>query len=278
MRTFLRIFDRLHAIPETNPAFSPENWCRSQPCWTWVRGQKKIVITQPTSTFFVYALGLLTTCAGVHFCLQNAGQLSRYWWGASLLLWGVGALLAGTSYQAFAYHIKCSGRQVSSWTSWWEVIYLLLQQLSIDAMLVAVALSCTQGLLQDIVIATAAIIAVSYVVVTLYGAFIPIKSLITFERMVLISCPIYVFLLFLNGWRLFRYGQDSDMSYLITWFGLVIIMFFYWLYGRLGIANNLWKRGCWFSDNDVLHIGLILWVLYIDIALLPQVADALLAA
>ena len=35
----------------------------------------------------------------------------------------------------------------------------------------------------------------------------------------------------------------------------------------------LWARGLWFSDNDVLHIGLIMWVVYVDRAVGYQVTD-----
>ena len=56
-----------------------------------------------------------------------------------MLLGGLAALAAGTSYQAFGYQIKCVGQETCAWTSWWEVIYLMFQQVSMDAMLVAIA-------------------------------------------------------------------------------------------------------------------------------------------
>ena len=169
VRTVSSSLGRLKSISYTNPELTPSNWCEIQPCKKVRIASREITLTQPTSTFLVYALGVLTIGAGFYFLLIRGSEISRIWWGISLLLWGVGALLAGTSYQAFAYEIKCAGRQSCAWTSWWEVVYLMFQQVSMNAMLVAVAYSCTEGSLQLVLLAFALVSAVVYVICTFIG-------------------------------------------------------------------------------------------------------------
>lgn len=274
-RAVLSGFRRLKTIRYTDPELTPANWCEAQPCVKIHIASREIILTQPTSTFLVYALGLLTIGAGLYFLRIRDSEISRLWWGISLLLWGTGALLAGTSYQAFGYEIKCEGRQTCAWTSWWEVVYLMFQQMSIDAMLVAVAYSCTEGSLQMILSAYALVNAVVYVIFTFVGGIVPVKSLITFNLMVRVSTPIFLLLFILNGWRYYMLKDPMDLAFLGTWILLLLTMAAYWLYDDLEITQKLWARGkgIWFSQNDVLHICLIFWVIYIAAVVANRVKD-----
>jgi len=274
-KTVLSGFSRLKTIRYTDPELTPANWCEAQPCLKIKIASREIILTQPTSTILVYALGLLTIGAGLYFLSIRGSELSRLWWGISLLLWGTGALLAGTSYQAFAYEIKCAGRQSCAWTSWWEVVYLMFQQMSIDAMLVAVAYSCTEGSLQIILSVYALVNAVAYVILTLIGGFVPVKSLITFNLMVRVSTPILLVFFILNGWRYYMLKDPMDLALLGTWILLLLTSAAYWLYDDLEITRKLWARGegIWFSQNDVLHLCLILWIIYIAAAVANRVKD-----
>ena len=269
----LSAFKRLYSIRCTDPELTSANWFEVQPCLRVKLGSKDIILTQPTSTLFVYALGILTIGVGVTFLRFQEGQVSRFWWGIALLLWGIGALLAGTSYQAFGYQIKCAGREACAWTSWWEVIYLMFQQTSIDALLVAIAYSCTTGRLQRALLVYALACALVYVVLTFIGGIIPIKSLITFEWMVWVSAPIFLVLFILNSWQYYTLRNPMDLALMGTWIGLLFIMGAYWLYDKFGITPKLWGKRIWFSQNDVLHIGLILWMIYIATVVVGQIKD-----
>jgi len=268
-------FSRLKSLPHTDPELTPANWCEVQPCVQIKIASREIILTQPLSTIFVYALGLLTIGAGIYFLRIRESEISRLWWGISLLLWGTGALLAGTSYQAFGYQIKCAGRQACAWTSWWEVVYLMFQQVSMSAMLVAVAYSCTRGTLQTTLFCYALLSALAYVVLAFIGGIVPIKSLITFNLMVGYSTPILLIFLVLNGWRYHTLGDSMDLALLGSWIFLILSCVAYYLYDRLDITRKLWARGngVWFSQNDVLHICLILWVVFIVLVVATRVRD-----
>ncbi|RVU86473.1 hypothetical protein EOL70_03230 [Leucothrix sargassi] len=267
------IWQRLFRIKHDDPNLNEQTWSEVQPCETYRLFGKDVFITQPSSSFWVYLLGIMTTILGVFFLVDDQAQMSRSLWGVSLILWGVGALIAGTSYQAFGYQLKCKGRPRAVWTSWWEVVYLVFQQVSINVMLVAVAYSCLGELGQTISIIIASLVSVAYTLMVAYGAFKPMKTLITFEMMVHACTPFIVFFIALNGWRYWQDGQALDLALLGTWFGLILTMWLFEKYMAAGITEKLWKEGKWFSENDVLHVALIIWVLYLAIVLEPLVVD-----
>ncbi len=269
-------FSRLKSIRCANPGLTPETWCEAQPCVRIKIASKENILTQPTSTFLVYFLGLLTIGVGLYFLRIRGGEISRLWWGVSLLLWGVGALLAGTSHQAFGYQIKCAGRRTCAWTSWWEVVYLMLQQVSMNAMLVAEAYSCTEGSLRTALLAYALVSAAVYVILAFVGGIVPIKSLLTFNFMVWFSSPILLIFLILNGWRYYTLGAPMDLALLGLWILLFLTIAAYSLYDHLDITRKLWAKGegIWLSQNDVLHICLIFWMIYIAAVAANRVKDA----
>lgn len=271
--TFSTAFRRLKSIRATDPELTPGNWFDIQPCIRFKLASREIILTQPTSTFLVYSLGILTIWVGVTFLEQRGGEAARLWWGISLLLWGIGALLAGTSYQAFSYHIKCSGQETCAWTSWWEVIYLIFQQWSMDALLVAVALSCTDGRLRMVLLGIALVSAVMYTLLAFIGGIKPVKSLITFELMVWVSAPGFLIGAAINGWRYALLKTPMDLALIGAWALLLLTMAAYWLYDRLDITPKLWAKKIWFSQNDVLHTGLILWMLYLAAVVAKQITD-----
>ena len=112
-----------------------------------------------------------------------------------------------------------------------------------------------------------------YIIVTFIGAINPIKFLISFELLLVFTAPSILLFFFLNGWRYLKFRKKLDLALLGTWLGLGIIIGAYFLYFVLGITQELWSQGIWFSENDVLHIGLILWMLYIGLVVVPKMKD-----
>ncbi|MDN2661904.1 hypothetical protein [Psychromonas sp. 14N.309.X.WAT.B.A12] len=71
---------------------------------------------------------------------------------------------------------------------------MMFQQVSMNVMLVAVCYSCTEGNLLTASIIYAVACSIIYIILTFIGGFKPIKSWITFERMVWFCAPIMFFL------------------------------------------------------------------------------------
>jgi len=263
---------RLDSIPYSPPQ-TPESWLTIQPTAAFKIASKDVILVQPSTSAIVYLLGVLTIGAGLYFLRIRNGQRSRLWWGIALLLWGVGALFAGTGYEAFSYQIKCAGREVCIWTSWWEVIYLVLSVASVDAMMLAEAYSCTAGKWRRALSIYALANAVLYAGIAWVGAMLPVKFLISFELLILVAAPSVLAFILLNGWRAYKLREGMDRALLGTWLWLAITLAAYFLYLVLGITDKLWARGIWFSANDALHIGLIGWMIYIVLVVAKRVED-----
>ncbi len=262
----------LASIP-TVPNQTPDEWLRMQPFTEISYGRIHFILVQPSSTVFVYALGIIAIGAGFYFLRIWVGHRSRKWWGIALLLWGLGALFAGTSYQAFSYEIKCAGQEFCSWTSWWEVIYLILSAASVDAMMVAGAFSCCTGKWRKVLIRYAILNISLYSIVVLVGAFSLTKFMISFELLLIVTAPNILLLFILSGWQYLKTRNTMDMALLITWLWLGLTIGAYFLYLIFGITDKLWEQRIWFSENDVLHIGLISWMLYIAVRVANQIVD-----
>lgn len=264
------VFQRIYRIDHDAPGLSAETWADLQPVRKLRLIGRELVLNQPSSTFWVYALGVLTCAVGQFYWVQAEGDIVRLLWAVGLWLWGVGALLAGTSYQALGYHLKCRDGRVC-WTNWWEAIYMIMQQLSINVLLAATAFSSADGGLRTAMLVAAVAISVVYTVITLAAAFIPNRRLLSFEWMSLVCAPPVFAMLALNSWNAISSGQMSEALLAMVWIGLLLCMLAFWLYMRSGLAAKLWQRKRWFSENDVLHVTLIIWVGYIA-AILPFVS------
>jgi len=245
------------------PAITPGEWCTSQPCVELEIFSLKIILVQPSSTFFVYLLGFITIAIGITLIRTSKNQKFISWWGIALLLWGIGAILAGTSYQAFSYEIKCAGEAFCVWTSLWEIFYLIFSVGSVNAMLIAQTHLSEKNNWSKIMGRYASANFIAYVIIVLIGAMIPIQFMISFELMLLFLAPTILFLLIINIRKYLFFKKRINRSLVIIWISLILILGLYFLYYVLDISNILWVQGIWFSENDILHIGLILWMIYI---------------
>jgi len=264
---------RLADIPAPPPGNTPADYLAGRPYTEVSVGGAEFILTEPSSSVFILVLGLLTIGLGAHFLKTRTDQRSRLWWGLSFVAWGIGALLAGTSYQAFAYEIKSAGRAVSSWTSWWEIFYMLFTVASIGAMTMGVAHACANGRLRKALTVYAVVDVALYFAVCLTGAFLPDKFLVSFELMVLFTWPGYVAFFVINVRRYLKSRSALDRSLMVTWVALFIVMGGYYVYLLSGLGEALWAQGLWFNANDFLHVGLIGWMVYIRLKVSRELRD-----
>ncbi|MBM4428449.1 MAG: hypothetical protein FJ031_14610 [Chloroflexi bacterium] len=264
--------DRLATIPYA-PQQTPESWLNIQPFTKVEIGTVNFILVQPSSTFLVYLLGIIAIGVGVYFLRIQESSRSQTWWGIALLLWGFGALFAGTSYQALSYEIKCAGRDLCSWTSWWEIIYLLLSVASINAMMIAGAFACCTGTWQKALVYYALANMISYAIVVGVGVSFLNKFMISFELLLLFTAPTILALFILNSRRYSKFKVHMDWVLVVTWLWLGATIAAYFIYLSLNFTDMLWEHGIWFSENDVLHLGLISWMVYIARNVAHQITD-----
>lgn len=246
-----------------DPPMTPGQMLDSMPFVEISVFSHNIILMEPSSTFFVYLLGLLAVGGGIYFLTIRKNHVSRFWWGMALIFWGLGALSAGSSYQLFSYELKCAGREFCLWTNWLEVIYLILSVASINAMAMGQAYSCTIGKHRKMLTTYSLINMIVYLLISLSGALLPNKAMISFELMILFLAPSIIIFLILNTRRYIAQKNSMDLALIGTWLGLGLIIGIYFIYLIFGITEYLWENGFWFSANDLLHVTLIIWMLYI---------------
>jgi hypothetical protein len=255
------------------PPVTPEDFLHTQP-WVQIKlGSVEFILCQPSSTIIVHFLGLFTLFAGYRFLANLNNQRVRLAWGVGLLLAGAGAILAGTSYQAFGYEIKCVGRESCSWTSCWEIIYLWFTSFAFNAFLVGSAFTSKKQEYRKAMIAYAMVNSISYSALLLYGVLLPYRSLMSFEFMVLSAVPTLFLLIGFHHYQFRKHKNNSDRILRNVWLIIIPVALAYSIWSGMNLTQILWEKGIWFSENDVLHIGMIFWVFYVIRFLSPDLSD-----
>jgi hypothetical protein len=253
------------------PPTTPEQWCEIQPCFEI----GSVTFTQPLGSILVYLLALLWIAGGVYFWRIRDGQRSREWMALALALGGIGAGLAGTSYQFLGYELKCAGRDLCLWTNWFEVGYMMLQAASTSAMLIAVAYACTTGALRLWLLIYAVSNTVVYTTLATYGALTGTRFLISFELLMVFAAPGLLFILVIAALRWLRHRDSMDLAMIGAGIWLTVTVAAYSAYLAAGFTASLWNAGNGFylSENDVLHIGMILFITYLVAVVANRLRD-----
>ncbi len=221
------------------------------------------VISEPSSSLIVLLLTVITLWAGLMFLRKGRESSHLFWWGISFLFTGLGAGLAGVSYQAFGYEIKCRGFEYCIWTSWWEITYMISTVAGVGAAFVGIAYYIFSGKAQKFWSFYAVASTLIYVIIAVFGTYSANRLLISFEFMIMF---IGAGLAAISLQCLLHYFKEKDAKAVkILWIGagIGVVIAIYFVALVSDFASALWEKGIWFNENDVLHVLMICWVLLV---------------
>jgi len=261
---------KLDQIPY-EPATTGQQWCQDRPC----EQVGDLIVNEPLGSFLVFSLAALWIASGIYFFVTTREQRSRLWFGIALVAGGIGAALAGISFQLFSYELKCAGREYCILTNGYEVGYNMTQTLSVSGLLIAVALACTAKPVRTWIIGYAIANAVVYAVVLAVAVTSANATLLSFEVLIVFSVPGALALAVIAGVRYRKTHDPMARSILIAIVLLIAVQVAFFTWQTLGLTQSLWDsgNGFYFSENDVLHVGMILWLGYAVFGLGKQLHD-----
>lgn len=241
-----------------NPTYTPLQYLQSKP---YIEVGNVVWIV-PSSTIIVYLLGMITILIG--FKLNKFNDTYKKYWGVSLILWGIGTILAGTSYQGLGYELKCSGEGLCLFTSWFELSYLYITALSITVMGYAVSIKSLNRKHYSKYNRIISIGFIAYSFSLVLGVLLEIRLLVTYEWFLIFFLPYFISFMIINTNNNRVSKNKLDTGLMKVWILMLIVNTLYFAYYYSGIGETLYsKYNIWFSANDVLHVGLIPWMIYI---------------
>lgn len=236
------------------PIITPSAYLLSKP---YIEIFGKIIIV-PSSTVIVYLLGCQITFLGFLFYRKELPL-----WGLSLFFWGLGTILAGTSYQGLGYELKCSGNQFCQFTSWFELAYLFVTALSVSLMGLAFSKLFISSNKKRILEGYSITAIVVYTLILVIGSILQNATMISYEVFTVFFMPLFLVFFIINIHRFIDKRDELNKSFIILWILFLIVNLSYYVYYIPGFTSLLYDNtGIWFSANDVLHVGLIGWFLF----------------
>lgn len=256
------------------PLTTPDKFLSEMPFVTLSFPDKNIILIQPSSTILVYLLGLIMITFGIYFLVTKRYQHSRYYWAIGLILWGIGAIVAGTSYQAFGYELKCRGQAFCLFTSNFELVYMLLTAFCINFLVAATGYTSTGDIGRKRLLKFALIDSAAYAGYIFVGAVLPVKFLISYEGFMAFIGVNFLIMFILNILHYKRHKDNLNRNLITIWIGFLIVNIGYFVFLLGDIGTNLYQNfGVWFNENDALHVLLILWACLIFILLRKNLSD-----
>jgi|TARA_Y100000996_G_C22546215_1_gene651952 hypothetical protein len=223
-----------------------DSWCDLQPCIDI----GSFIISQPTSSIIVLICSL--------YAVLLAFKIMSFhkFWSLSLMLGGVAAIFAGFEYQAFGYEIKCAGQEYCDEYSIFSIIYNLLTMLAFSIALFALAKRYQNTFLKH----WTYISFLCFAIITTIAYLERYESLLGFNFLIVSLIPSMVIAL-----NLLIANRDNLTKLLLQSICLIVfVILAYFLYFLIGLQSILWSNGVWISSDDILHIGMIIWLSHLD--------------
>jgi hypothetical protein len=213
-------------------------------------------LQQPVSSLLVFVLGFVTIYVGLVYLRHNI--FVSKWLGINFVFWGLGAIVAGISYQAFGANLKCALYETCRFTHLVELFYMSLTVLSINALLIAYSGFHSFKIAYRLQVLALLSVGI-YSLVQGLGMFIPIKFLLTYEFM-LVFLSLNIIILMWTDYKLRK--KLVHQRLFIWWCVFLLVNLAYFVALFTGYAVPLYQQtGIWFNENDVLHLLLLLWML-----------------
>lgn len=237
------------------PLITPEAYLTSKPS---IELFNRLIIIVPTSSIIVYLLGIQIIWISIVLIKDHQRV-----WGISLLFWGIGTILAGTSYQTLGYELKCNNQTNCLFTSWFELAYLFVTAISISLMVKAFAEKFTENNLKKYLKGYGHIALIIYTIILMIGAAMQNQLMISYELFTLFFMPLFLVFFIINIHNFKTNKNKLDYSFIVLWILFLIVNLGYYIYYFLDITSMLYTNtGIWFSANDILHVGLMIWFGY----------------
>lgn len=240
------------------PLMSPEDYLATRP---FIELNNGSIIIEPSSSLMVFVLGVQIFVLGLLLIKDNLRL-----WGLSLLFWSIGTILAGISYQSYGYELKCNGQAFCLFTSWFELAYLFTTAISISLMAFAFAQTFTANKTTKYLIGYGKVALVGYTVILILGSILNNQIMISYELFTVFFMPLFLVFFILNVLRYRTSKNRLDYEFILLWLLFLVVNVSYYVYLFLGYTELLYNStGIWFSANDVLHVALILWFVYLQL-------------
>lgn len=245
------------------PLMTPAEYLSLKP---YVTLFNSLTIIVPSSTIIVYLLGVVILWIGIRL-IKNDKKL----WGLSMLFWAAGTFLAGTSYQGLGFELKCSGFDYCIFTSWFELAYLFVTAISMSLLAIAFSNDLYNRGKNNWLVMYSKIAIPVYAIILVLGSILKSYIMISYELFTVFFMPIFLVLFVINIINYHKKKDSVNKSFIILWIIFLVVNVLYYVCYLSGINTLLYDNtGIWFSSNDVLHVGLILWFIYFNYKIVPK--------